>query len=655
MERKSSDHNDLALIREESLDKIEGNVIKPSLLKAAMNLLTDLIGQKWGIRVTEDDKIEVCQPDVNHLNPMAEKARIRDQEIIKRNEQLKQPAVQQFVTMMERRRYHEGRFVSIFSLMRDGRDLSASLRAVRDTPVPDRLKALRNIVEPYLQFVAEDAVCEQTGFRLHDIWRYFRHTWSNQYTSTPGRTMAFLVRDRAAPFHPIIGIGALASPIVQIKERDEKIGWHPDVYLKRLREKPSARDGEWLIRIVNRAIDEIFVEDFFQETNGDECLLTPQQIANPSKEVIKRVVAYGERQRILHHRFSDARSLKQLGKRQTGECSLEYWERRAKSHLFRSKRALLLSEMLWAKVVLKEMVGDSPSAEDVRQLTFDGEGQRVIKRVLRKAKADRVGISMADITVCGAIAPYNPVLGGKLVSMLAASPEVIEAYERRYRETESEIASSMAGRPIVRPSTLVFLGTTSLYGVCSSQYNRVRVPANRLGGSDNEEIRFIEYGRSKAFGTSQFSDATVKDLVAIVQQSSNGQRVNSIFGEGVSPKLRKVRDGLDLMSLPTEELLQHGRHRIIYGIPLVRNLHEYLIGMDDQPDFVFSCKGKEATRIVSDWWLERWLSKRIERDDALERVAANHLTYPVRHGARVELPKTKFDDKQLSLFDDLDY
>jgi hypothetical protein len=30
-----------------------------------------------------------------------------------------------------------------------------------------------------------------------DIWRYFRHTWTYQYTSVPGRTMMFLVRDQA--------------------------------------------------------------------------------------------------------------------------------------------------------------------------------------------------------------------------------------------------------------------------------------------------------------------------------------------------------------------------------------------------------------------------------------------------------------------------
>ena len=624
------------------------------MLTAALNLLTDLVSQRWQVRVTEAGTVEVRQPDTKHLDAKAEKERIRAQELMKRNEQLKQPATQRFVKMMERRRLHAGQFVSIFSLMRDGRELATSLRATRNLPMAQRPSALREVIDPYLQFVSENATCKHTGLRLQDIWRYFRHTWSNQYTNTPGRTMAFLVRDRAVNCHPIIGICALGSPIVQIRERDAWIGWHPEAFLECLKDSPSVELGRWLIRIVDTAVSEIFLDDFFQETYEGEVLLLPRQVVSPTNDLLTRLTAFGENQRKLHHRLSNSRELKRSRKRRPSEDDSKYWEDRAKIHLFRSKRALSLAEMLRARMIFRAMLGDNPSIDDVRRITTNREGCRIIKRVLRKAKADRVGISMADITVCGAVPPYSPILGGKLVSMLAASPEVTETYEKRYREAESEIASSMAGRPIVRPSALVFLGTTSLYSVGSSQYNRVRVPANRLGGGEKEELRFIELGRSEAYGTSHFSDATVKSLVSLVQQSRNGQRVNSIFGEGVSPKLRKIRDGLNLMNLPTDVLLQHGRHRIVYGIPLIRNLREYLLGMDDAPDFIISCGGAEATRIVADWWLERWLSKRIDSDDALESVAANSLVCPVRHGARVVLLKTKNEEKQLRLFEDLD-
>jgi hypothetical protein len=122
---------------------------------------------------------------------------------------------------MERRRVHDGRFVSIFSLMRDGRELASALQMARAALTNGTTKPLDAIIAPYLQVAATGERCAFTGLLLQDIWRYFRHTWSNQYTSVPGRTMMFLVRDAAASHHPVIGIAALSSPIVQIRERDE--------------------------------------------------------------------------------------------------------------------------------------------------------------------------------------------------------------------------------------------------------------------------------------------------------------------------------------------------------------------------------------------------------------------------------------------------
>ena len=86
-----------------------------------------------------------------------------------------------------------------------------------------------------------------------------------------------------------------------------------------------------------------------------------------------------------------------------------------------------------------------------------------VAKIVRKAKADRVGTAIADLTICGAVPPYNEILGGKLVAMLMVGPEVVREYRRRYRGASSIIASSMAGRPLSRAAAdLVSIGTTSL-------------------------------------------------------------------------------------------------------------------------------------------------------------------------------------------------
>ena len=68
------------------------------------------------------------------------------------------------------------------------------------------------------------------------------------------------------------------------------------------------------------------------------------------------------------------------------------------------------------------------------------------------------------------------MLGGKLVAMLMASPQVVNEYQELYGKQPGEIASRLAGKNVVRPAELVFLTTTSLYHVGSSQYERIRIP-----------------------------------------------------------------------------------------------------------------------------------------------------------------------------------
>src|SRR5215467_10741404 len=112
----------------------------------------------------------------------------------------------------------------------------------------------------------------------------------------------------------------------------------------------------------------------------------------------------------------------------------------------------------------------------MRRLVTDRAGGDAVTRVVRRAKADRVGTAIADLTVCGAVPPYNELLGGKLIAMLCVGPETVVEYRRKYGGIPSLIASSMAGKPVCRAADLAFIGTTSLYGQRPSQYDRITVP-----------------------------------------------------------------------------------------------------------------------------------------------------------------------------------
>lgn len=633
--------SDLAHAISQSQDSTAGrNVAKARIacveageasLTAAAHLLCDLADQGWAVRA--DDEVWVL-PEASVADRTLEKQRIRRQELVKRDEQLSQASVRSFIASMEKPREFQGKFVSVFSLMRDGRDLRAALE--RAAEAGSDLSKLRAAVDPYIQPVVTGERCQHTGLRLTDIWRYFRHTWTNYYATTPGRTMCLLVRDRAAPFHPVIGIAALSSAIVQIRERDHWIGWQPEPFLSALAAEPTARMARWVAGRLEHGLRELYLDDLVQDG-----LYWPSLWECPTPESIERLVKEAESRRRDHHRFVRQVDFKSKAKGNTAS-----WRQRAETDLFRSKRCLALADLLRARAALLPFLAPKPTSDGLRKALEDPQGRRAIAGLLRRAKGESVGTEIADLAVCGAVAPYNAILGGKLVSMLAASPTVVRAYRDKYSGYESEIASSMAGRPIQRRTNLVFLGTTSLYGSGSSQYNRIRVPAEVLGGTG--DIRFRELGRSKSFGTSHLSSESVNALTRLAEQSKTGIRVNSIFGEGVSPKFRKVRSGLDLLGWPADALLQHGRQRIVYGVSLVGNLLPYLIGADDKPDYIFPSKLSDDVEKISGWWMERWLARRIQSQDVLAEVSRHHIDRPVSHGARVILPSLPDPEDSLS-------
>jgi hypothetical protein len=602
---------------------------RPSISAAAC-VLFDLDEQGWSIQVSSKEEVAIRPPAIDS-DPHEEKRRVQRQEIIKRDENLNKASVRKFVSEMEQPREFGKQFVSIFSLMRDGTELSESLRKLSEAGISPVLSP--KVIDPYIQIVNTGERCEFTGLRIADIWRYFRLTWSNQPTSTPGRTMALLVRDRAADNHPIIGIAALGSSVVQIRERDEWIGWQSEEFLASLSERPTLTMARWIVRRLDELKDGIFIDDLVEDG-----LYWPALWKSPTTEAISRLQTEAGTRRRDHNRFMRRADFAVA----PNDSDIEGWRRRAMSDLFRSKRCQALAELMRNRSDLHEYLYPLPNREGLSRALDEPGGRRAISNIVRRAKAEAAGTEIADLTVCGAIAPYNALLGGKLVSMLAVGPTVVRAYHDRYSSYSSLIASSMAGRPIHRRSNLVFIGTTSLYGSGSSQYNRIRIPADVLDGKG--PIEFRELGKSRSFGTSHFSEQTVKMIVQLSAQSRNGVRVNSIFGEGVSPKLRKVRDGFDLLGWPAEDLMKHGRQRIVYGVSLVSNLLPYLMAVEMDPKYLFRQNAGNDVARISEWWMKRWLSKRICSEQVLDAVSMNLLNRPVQHGARVVINKVAESD-----------
>lgn len=623
----------LQRVRRGSLDQALHCGAEVGALRVCISVLCDLRGQGWNVRVN-DGAVQVGMP-LSIDDPVREKARIRAGLLVERDQQLREPAVRRFVSDMERRRPGpSGDWVSIFSLMRDGAALARELRGVRNLASEgDRATALDGLIRPYIQ-VVDDSRCPHTGLHLKDVWRYFRHTWASPHKTLPGRTVWLLVRDAAVKYHPVVGIAALGSAVVQLLIRDNWIGWAPDEFIARLRAQPSNEWATWLDERLTEQLQGVYYADFLEKGILDEPALE-----TPCQRVVDELRAIATDAREVHRQHGTASEHKDFSA--IGETA--FWELRARTHLFTSKRAATLADILEDRIFLRRSGFVNATSVSLAAALKESRGRKAIRRTLRRVKAAHVGIDMLDITVCGAIPPYSHLLGGKLVSLLLASPEVRSAYQVRYGGRSSVIASSMAGASVKRAPRLVLLGTTSLYGVGSSQYNRLRVPGSAVGGADDAELRYVQLGATEGYGSFHFSSGTLQEIREFFAASHGGRRVKHIFGEGANPRMREIREALYDVGLPIQ-LLKHGSKRILYVVPLARNFREVLLDQAEDPDYLLSGNDSDGgTEALVRFWVDRWLVRRIEHDPALAAVESQTLDYPVEHGARVSLPSTLGD------------
>lgn len=571
-------------------------------------------------------------------SPIVEKERVRRGHLIERDAKLANRAVTEFVRGMERQRLTPKGWHSIFSVMRDGVELSERLaHAARTKDKNERALLLEQAVSPYIQFVNSEATCDRTGLKLRDIWRYFRLTWVNDYKSVPGRSIMILIRDASSPNHPVIGIAALGSSVVQQKVRDELIGWDAAGFTKQFIEQPSTKIAKQLHEALQHLIDGIYIKDLMRDRALE---FRRAHLRNPTDRVIEQLKQEGKDARQLHHLNPHVA----VHKSQTDKLDdHRFWEKKASTMLFRSKRCLQLATLLSIRKAFKDHGFNAASKRNLREALKSVQVLSAIGQLIRLIKAEHVGIDMMDITVCGAVAPYNVLLGGKLVCMLLGSPEVVNYYSNKYGEQPSIIASSMKGSPVRRPHNLVLLCTTSLYGVGSSQYNRVRVPAEEVGGLIGEKLEYQKWGYSVGYGSFHFSQETLSWIKFLLGRQGN-RRVNSIFGEGVNPLMRKIREALDSVGFVSDEILWHGNERVVYGIPLATNYREVLLGLAKRPSYIVpQTNAQERTEMLAEYWRKRWLSSRINTPDIVKKIAEHTLTHPIRHGARVPLMRDSYE------------
>ena len=589
--------------------------------RACLSVLKDLSQQGWCFEILTDH-LRLRMDDDNN----DDKAHIRYRLSAERDAQFKVDSIKGFIFRMETPREYKGENVSIKDLIGD------------KSKLVEYINEGKKVCEPYIQLVSHEKDIH-TGLDLSDIWRYFRYTWAIPYKTMPGRNLFYLVRDAGQKYHPVMGIFFFFNSVLNLTVRDDDIGWTLEAIPRNVQRKTIETECE-------------------QTVSGTEGRTVKAKITKPiedEKEYQKRINDYASRiMPLLKKNIEEAIDeiyTKDLGYyRQTKRPKQEYidelikisleqealsinnknneknpdWVEETLKPLFKKKRATELAKLLKAK----KIIADLPDGNDVSRLLYllsKEEGRQAITTALIANRKRKIGSNMMDIIVCGAIPPYNELLGGKLLSILSCSPQVIRDYTLRYEKQISEIASRMKGKKVIRDSNLVYLGTTSLYAIGSSQYNRIKVPLK-----NGNVLEFKKMGITEGYGTVYFSMETSMALSRILEIQDGGKKINHVFGEGTSPRFRIISRGLSSMGIRAGAFLNHYSPRIVYSINLAKNTNEFLLGMDDNVDYGFDIKNDgnvmANTQELIDYWYDRWMSMRLHSVNIVDRLMSFDVT-----------------------------
>jgi len=552
-----------------------------------------------------------------------------------------------------------------FSVLRDAREMGWKIRSIRSNKpifvkpkfsnketrkehiqkiLDLRVKEQKEIptIRKFLsQFNSKDIISEIEDLPLTDwfddieiipvvneqqreVFRYLRHSWRIPYSTTPGRTLSFIVQKSNKN---VVGIFTLASPTLWMSGRDESLGFENLAIIKNKGVKETK--SQWIERWKKTGME-----------NTDNRRIHPHSgkytiaefISSLKLALIRRL----EQLPLVEMDNIDEDLLNQLG------VDLKITKPQRELSLTTNnidKRRRLYDKCFESLKIISK----APEINTFDELwdylhgeNSDEKHLKSMKQALREQKTHAFAGSLADISICGAIPPYNPLRLGKLVAMLTMSDFVSKTWEEKYGDDVSVIASNVAGRPINRKSDFAALATTGLYGKGNIQYDRVKVGS----GSGIRKMKKIgetgegEGDQRKGPSTLTISLESWNCINAYCDTYDIATNISGKFGEGTSARLRQlnaIRASL-ISEIPEifdkdlwDNIVLNPFSRSIHVSLLSRNSTRYLLGIDKNLSHI---EPLPTVQEIVEQWKERWLIPLITKEDSdiFKKINQQNLT-----------------------------
>lgn len=593
---------------------LEKEVLKDLRLQSYLSLIKDLVTAGWKLILERNQKILIYPPDslyISNKDILQSKQKLRESHLARKNEQLNDEHIINFVSQMEKKRPVGNEKKSVLDLVDNGSELAIILSGLKDLKDEALETSLKEVVKPELELCIEDKKCSITNLKLTDIWKYFRLTWSTELKSNTGRSLPILIRNKARPNKPVIGITQLSNAVINLTTRDNIIGWNSIDSLMKIISDGDISIEEISKRVVNQLNKSI------RDIRYDDFDLSESHIKNPDEKFLKFLkekLNTFERELEIDRKAPRSQKVRKTFYKVDGS---EDWERMSETPLFKVKRLRHLKELLEVRLYFKSLDIIKSPYSAFTTILKSKKGKILFKRALNEVKTYVNSSQIIDLSVCGAISPYSELLGGKLVTLLMTSKELRDLYKLRYKSYVSIISSKTAGKKIIRPSEIIALTTTSLYGVGSSQYNRLKLyKKNHSKLKENilwEESKELTEG----YGTYHIGKKTIYLLRELYRKVSKKRQVNYDYGEGSGALFRQLVGGLRSLNLH-QDILKHNLKRYFYICKFYgTSFNRLVLGLEEVNDNTPVSNVQEITEA----FIQRWLIKRIRRHKTLENLS----------------------------------
>ena len=195
-------------------------------------------------------------------------------------------------------------------------------------------------------------------------------------------------------------------------------------------------------------------------------------------------------------------------------------------------------------------------------------------------------VNIMDAYVLGAVAPYNMLLGGKLVACLVRSRDIYDEVTKTYGSMKGIISGKEKKARLLAVMTSSSLGRSSVY-------NRLKLDGVQY---------FKSIGYTSGWGHFHIPDKLFLDMRAFLREIDHPYADLHRFGQGPNWRLRTIRAALKELGFK-HDLLKHGIQREVFFSELATNATRILQTGKGRPNLSTLRTADEVAELALDRWV----------------------------------------------------